>query len=233
MNEELAVEPSRRELAVSRTVDAARERAEMKVKAFLDAAHELLADGGDFTLQMVVERSGQSLRSFYQHFDGKHELVLALFEESTQASADQLAEAIRDLDNPVERLRTFVVEYHRLCLLGTARYAEKPLQSRAMAQFAHQLLIYHPIDATRAFAPLVSMLNDLLHEAAHAQAIRADLDDEPAGFLLQAIMFNAFVPTIAGTPASDDPSAAAQKLWNLLFDGLSPIRGLGDEHADP
>ncbi len=30
---------------MSRTVDPARERAEMKVKAFLDAAHELLAAG--------------------------------------------------------------------------------------------------------------------------------------------------------------------------------------------
>ena len=37
--------------------------------------------GKDFTVQDVVERSGQSLRSFYQYFAGKHELLLALFEE--------------------------------------------------------------------------------------------------------------------------------------------------------
>jgi AcrR family transcriptional regulator len=36
----------------------------------------------DFTVQEVVDRSRQSLRSFYQHFDGKHELLLALFEDA-------------------------------------------------------------------------------------------------------------------------------------------------------
>jgi len=215
------VEPSRRELAVSRTVDPARERAEMKVQAFLDAAHELLAAGGDFTLQMVVERSGQSLRSFYQHFAGKHELLLALFEESIQASATQLAEELGEGGDPLDRLRTFVLEYHRLCLQGTARYAETPLQSRAMAQYAQQLLIYHPAEATQAFAPLVAILDGLLREARRAEAVRADLDDDVAGFVLQSVMFNAFVPTIAGTPAADDPSASAEKLWGLLFQGLS------------
>ena len=41
-------------------------------------------------MQEVVERSGQSLRSFYQHFDGKHELLLALFEESVTSTVQFL-----------------------------------------------------------------------------------------------------------------------------------------------
>ncbi len=67
----------------------------------------------------------------------------------------------------------------------------------------------------------MSILDDLLQDARRAEVIRADLDDDVAGFVLQAVMFNAFVPTIAGTPAGDDPSAAAEKLWRLLFHGLS------------
>ena len=221
VSEEAMVEPSRRELAVSRTVDPARERAEMKVKAFLDAAHALLAEDGDFTLQMVVERSGQSLRSFYQHFAGKHELLLALFEESIQASAAQLFDELGEGGDPVDRLRTFVLAYHRLCLQGTARYAETPLQSRAMAQYAQQLLIYHPDEATQAFAPLVAIIDDLIDAARRSEVIRADLDDDVAGYVLQAVMFNAFVPTIAGTSPSADPTASAERLWALLFHGLS------------
>lgn len=221
VTEEVAVEPSRRERAVSRAVDPARERAEMKVTAFVDAAHDLLADGGDFTLQQVVERSGQSLRSFYQHFAGKHDLLLALFEESVQRSADQLADELRDIDDPLERLRTFVLTYHRLCLRGTARYADKPLQSRAMAQFAQQLLIFHPAEATQAFSPLMTTLRDVLRSAAEAGGIRDDVDDETAAFILQAVMFNAFLPTIAGTISTEDPADAAEKLWRLLRHGLS------------
>ena len=54
-----------------------------RVQQFLNAAREIIAEKGstEFTVQEVVDRSKQSLRSFYQYFDGKHELLLALFEE--------------------------------------------------------------------------------------------------------------------------------------------------------
>ena len=79
-----AAPTSFRDVAVARVVDPARLRAERRVQRFLDAALELMSStsGKDFTVQEVVERSGQSLRSFYQYFAGKYELLLALFEES-------------------------------------------------------------------------------------------------------------------------------------------------------
>ena len=67
-----------RELAVARSLDSARTRAESRVQRFLDSALELMngaSTGKEFTVQEVVERSGQSLRSFYQYFGGKHELL--------------------------------------------------------------------------------------------------------------------------------------------------------------
>src|SRR3954471_12749445 len=81
-----------RELAVARSLDPARVRAEKRVQRFLDAALELMNSAPDreFTVQEVVERSGQSLRSFYQYFAGKHELLLALFEEAVRTTAEQL-----------------------------------------------------------------------------------------------------------------------------------------------
>ena len=82
-----------REQAVARSLDSARARAENRVQRFIDAALELIADsstGKDFTVQEVVERSGQSLRSFYQYFDGKYELLLALFEDSVRSTAQEL-----------------------------------------------------------------------------------------------------------------------------------------------
>src|SRR5438045_9028199 len=118
---EAAVEPAptgatRRELAVARVVDPARARAESRVQRFLDAALELMntASGKEFTVQEVVERSGQSLRSFYQYFAGKYELLLALFEESVRSTAEQLRDAIAAQDDPLERLHRFTVEYYRL-----------------------------------------------------------------------------------------------------------------------
>src|SRR5690554_1241345 len=101
---------SRRDLAVARSLDPARARAEKRVQGFLDAASELLSnpDTKDFTVHEVVEKSGQSLRSFYQYFAGKYELMLALFEESMNFMADHLSTAVSGSDDPVELLRIFM-----------------------------------------------------------------------------------------------------------------------------
>src|SRR5881275_1997180 len=101
---------TRRELAVARVVDPARARAETRVQRFLDAALELMnsTSGKEFTVQEVVERSGQSLRSFYQYFDGKYELLLALFEDSVRTTADQLRELVAEESTASDRLHCFV-----------------------------------------------------------------------------------------------------------------------------
>src|ERR1044071_7315655 len=106
-----------RELAVARSLDPARVRAENRVQRFLDAALELMASAPDkeFTVQEVVERSGQSLRSFYQYFAGKHELLLAIFEESIRSSAEHMHELIEAEADPLERLHIFATEYYRQC----------------------------------------------------------------------------------------------------------------------
>src|SRR2546427_8222498 len=81
-------EPAWRQRAVSRSLSAARSRAEQRVQRFLDAALDLIdeKDTTDFTIQEVVDRSKQSLRGFYQYFDGKDDLLLALFEETIRES---------------------------------------------------------------------------------------------------------------------------------------------------
>ena len=54
-------------------------------------------------MQEVVDRSRQSLRSFYLQFDGKHELLLALFEDALSRSADQIRAATANQDDPIDR----------------------------------------------------------------------------------------------------------------------------------
>src|SRR5215210_4090240 len=109
VNEPVPVDESSswRELAVARSLDPARVRAEKRVQRFLDAAMELMisSPGKEFTVQEVVERSGQSLRSFYQYFAGKYELLLALFEESVRSTAAVLREAIAEENDALGRLR--------------------------------------------------------------------------------------------------------------------------------
>src|SRR5271163_3991888 len=151
-----ATEPvRRRDLAVARSLDSARLRSEGRVQRFLDAGFELLSraeSGKEFTVQEVVDRSGQSLRSFYQYFAGKHELLLALFDEAILSTADRLEEQLVRQDTPLERLHCFV------------------------AEFCHQLLTAHQTEASRAFVPLVSLLETVLDDAAKSGDVPAGMN---------------------------------------------------------
>jgi AcrR family transcriptional regulator len=220
---------TRRELAVARALDQARSRAENRVELFLDAARELMnTNSGEFTVQEVVERSGQSLRTFYQYFAGKHELLLALFEESIRAAAAHLQDVVQSYDEPLERLQRFAVEYFRMCRvqpLGEPRVGPAP----AMVEFAQQLLTSHPAEAAEAFAPLVVMLETLLDEAAAAGEIRRGLDHRRiAGVVLQATMFNTFAAAISGSPSGRDRDAESGVLWDLLLQGIGAA---GEDHS--
>lgn len=216
--------PTWRELAVARSLSPARTRAENRVQRFLDAALELMntGDSSEFTVQEVVERSGQSLRSFYQYFGGKDELMLALFEESVRSTADHLRERVAKEDDALERLHVFVVEYYRVCRPARKRKPSKEFSpSPVLVEFAQQLLTAHPVEAARAFMPLVTLFEEILDAAADAGAIRTDLDRRRiTGVALEAIMFNAFSATIAGAPVHPDGADAAEELWDLLFNGL-------------
>jgi AcrR family transcriptional regulator len=221
-----ATEPvRRRDLAVARSLDSARLRSEGRVQRFLDAGFELLAraeSGKEFTVQEVVDRSGQSLRSFYQYFAGKHELLLALFDEAILSTADRLEEQINRQSTPLERLHCFVVDYYRMCLPAPKGRASKNNPTPVMAEFCHQLLTAHQTEASRAFVPLVTLLEKVLDEAAESGDIGQGLDHaEVAGVILSTIMFNAaYAQTISGNGHVPEGDHAAAQLWEFLSGGI-------------
>jgi AcrR family transcriptional regulator len=215
-----------RELAVARSLDSARLRAETRVQRFLDAAIELFNSGSgkDFTVQEVVDRSGQSLRSFYQYFGGKHELLLALFEESVRTTTEYLGERVAAQDDALERLHCFVVEYYRLC--RPTEDGQPGVSGRApfMAEFAQQLLTEHPKEAARVFSPLVALFEEVLDQAVAAGAVRAGQSHGPiVGVVLEAIMFNTFSSTIGGMSVHPHEGNSAEDLWELIFHGIGSV----------
>lgn len=218
---------TRRDLSVARVIDPARERAENRVQRFLDAAFELMATTGkDFTLQEVVEKSGLSLRSFYQYFNGKHELLLALLEDSVRRNEDELRAALAKESAPLDRLHSFVVTYYRMCRQSSTKAATKAtpkLRVPALAEFAQQLLRDHPQEAVAAFAPVLALCEQVLADAADDAAIRTDLRiRRVAGYVLQTVMFNAFVDRTISDARGRGEASAAEETWSLIFGGLHP-----------
>src|SRR5205807_4446267 len=92
-----------RERALERSLRTARAKAASRSDRFIQTAVELLSETGrtDFTVQELVERSKTSLRSFYQHFGSKDELLLALFEEVIRVQAADWRQELVEMD-PVD-----------------------------------------------------------------------------------------------------------------------------------
>jgi AcrR family transcriptional regulator len=179
-------EPAWKQRAVERSTKAAKLRAGQRVERFLDAAQAIITQKGttDFTVQEIVERSGQSLRSFYQHFDGKHELLLALFEDALRRSADQIRAAATGQPDPLDRLKIAV---HLLFELSRPDpTAERPL----FTDFAPQLLLSHPTEVKVAHTPLLTLFEELMIQAEAAGLLRPNFKPRRAAALtMQTVIF--------------------------------------------
>jgi AcrR family transcriptional regulator len=210
-------EPAWKQRAVERSTRAAKMRAEQRVQRFLDAAQSLITREGttDFTVQQVVEASNQSLRSFYQHFDGKHELLLALFEDALRRATDQIRAAASVPETPLDRVKVAVQLLFELSRPDPA--ARRPL----FTDFAPRLLISHPTEVRGAHAPLLTLLTDLLTEAEEAGALRSGISPRRAAALtMQTVMFVA-QGAVVSEDDDDLPVITADEIWDFCAKGFA------------
>jgi AcrR family transcriptional regulator len=209
-------EPAWKQRAVERSTRAAKMRAEQRVQRFLDAAQSLITREGttDFTVQQVVEASNQSLRSFYQHFDGKHELLLALFEDALRRATDQIRAAASVPEAPLDRVRVAAQLLFELSRPDPA--ARRPL----FTDFAPRLLISHPIEVRGAHAPLLTLLTELLTEAYDAGALRSGVSPRRAAALtMQTVMFVAQSAIVSDV--DELPVITADEVWDFCAKGFA------------
>lgn len=209
-------EPAWKQRAVERSLKGAKARAEQRVQRFLDAAQAIITEKGstDFTVQEVVDRSKQSLRSFYLQFNGKHELLLALFEDALSRSADQIRAAATGRSDPLEQLRIAVELLYELSRPDPT--AKRPL----FTDFAPQLLISHPAEVKIAHAPLVALFVELMDKAEAEGKLRAGINTRRiAAMTMQTVMF---IAQSSGAP--DDATAhpiAADEVWAFCAHGFA------------
>jgi AcrR family transcriptional regulator len=207
-------EPAWKQRAVERSLRSAKERAGQRVQKFLDAAQAIIVEKGstDFTVQEVVERSQQSLRSFYLQFDGKHELLLALYEEAVVRMTAQIRAATENHDEPVEQLRVAVELLYQLCQPDPV--ARRPL----FTDFGTQLLISHPVEMRTAYASLFALFTELLERTRDAGQLRENAEPgRIASMMMQSIMFIA-------QPASADmlpQPIRADEVWEFCAHGIT------------
>ena len=208
-------EPAWKQRAVERSIKTAKLRAAQRVQRFLDAAQSIIIEKGstDFTVQEVVDRSRQSLRSFYLQFDGKHELLLALFEDALSRSADQIRAATAGHTDPLERLKVAVQ------LLFESSRPDPAAKRPLFTDFAPRLLVSHPSEVKVAHAPLVVLLTELMEDAAEAGALRAGLSPKRmAAITMQTVMF---VAQSSGSEEGSNKPVSADEVWDFVSHGFA------------
>ena len=208
-------EPAWKQRAVERSIKTAKLRAAQRVQRFLDAAQSIIIEKGstDFTVQEVVDRSRQSLRSFYLQFDGKHELLLALFEDALSRSADQIRAATSGPADPVERLKVAIE------LLFESSRPDPAAKRPLFTDFAPRLLVSHPSEVKVAHAPLLALLTELMEDAHEAGKIRAGLNPRRmAAMTMQTVMF---VAQSSGGDDTTNKPISAQEVWDFVAHGFA------------
>src|SRR3954454_22747360 len=195
-------EPDWRERAVSRSLNAARSRAEERVQRFLDAAFELIDEKGstEFTIQEVVERSKQSLRGFYEYFDGKDELVLALFEETVREAVADIRDAVDAQSEPLPRLRAFVVTLHEWCDPDESPRKRGRHIRRPISEFSMHLAANHAERVRAALGPQTRLLRELITAACDAGAIRVSDVRQATALVQQTVMYSWFGNRLVADP---------------------------------
>jgi AcrR family transcriptional regulator len=209
-------EPAWKQRAVERSIKTAKLRAAQRVQRFLDAAQAIIIEKGstDFTVQEVVDRSRQSLRSFYLQFDGKHELLLALFEDALSRSADQIRAATSNQKDPLESLKVAVT------LLFESSRPDPTAKRPLFTDFAPRLLVSHPTEVNIAHAPLLALLTELMEAASEAGELRAGINAKRmAAMTMQTVMF---VSQHSGDPGDGSVHPiTADEVWDFCSHGFA------------
>jgi AcrR family transcriptional regulator len=195
--------------ALDRSLVDARKRALDKSNGFVLAAMKLLEETGDlqFTVQEVVDRSKLSLRSFYQTFASKDELLLALFEEYIATAAIWQREQMEREDDPIEQIRIFLTS------LWEGKLA--PDVVRALARYNLTLASTRPAELERALAPQLEVLLEAVERGVATGQVRGDVSSRRLSEILLHTGTAAVHTTIlrTGQESPDD-------VWAMCLGGI-------------
>jgi AcrR family transcriptional regulator len=150
---------------VGRSLDGARRRSIDRGARLIRAAATVLerTGGESLTVQEVADEAGQSLRTLYQYFSSKDDLLLAVYEESSGTYARMIRAAIAEVDEPVERLAAGLIAATRMPALH-----DRAGVDRGLSRLRLQLSQAEPALLARSQEPVTAVLRELVADALEA-----------------------------------------------------------------
>ncbi|MDT5137294.1 MAG: hypothetical protein QOD58_1556 [Mycobacterium sp.] len=172
------------ERTLERRLSTARARALARSSRFLATALELVQESGraDFTIQALIDRSNLSLRAFYQHFAGKEELLLALYENVTSQFTEDIRQEVAAADGPMEQLEAFCRGF-----LSRAESSQN-LGGRVATIYNLSLEIERPAEFAKVWEPQHKLLTKILTACSRAGLVRKDLTPAQLTTLLNSTL---------------------------------------------
>ncbi|KUI24589.1 TetR family transcriptional regulator [Mycobacterium sp. IS-1496] len=168
---------------------------------FMRSALAILGETGrtDFTVLEVVERSKTSLRSFYQHFSTKDELLLALIERIMAESARHWRAATDDLSGPAA-LRALI---DRICVPPGSDTQDRV--NKGLTSYNDRLAESMPRQYAQVLAPLHALIADIIRRGVADGDFRDDLDVDATSALIMQSVLGAMRLRVLGAELSGAP----------------------------
>jgi AcrR family transcriptional regulator len=203
--------------ANERTPDATSADPDSRESRFMRSALSILAETGrtDFTVLEVVERSKTSLRSFYQHFTTKDELLLALIDTIMSESTKHWRKETDGLP-AAEAMRLLI---DRICT--PAESTKQDSINRGLTYYNDHLAESLPKEYSRVLSPLHQLIGEILERGKAEGTFRADLQSETTAALIMQANLGAMRLRSLGAELNGIP-IDAKHIYDFCVRGLLP-----------
>jgi AcrR family transcriptional regulator len=200
--------PEWKRQSVERSLQVARAKAQDRSDRFVASATALMEERGDidFTVQDIVDRAKMSIRTFYNFFASKDDVLVAVHET---VLANEVAPRLRkrcDVEkDPVLKLRVYI----------EGIFAPT---SRALTTFRNRLAETRPDDLDRAFKPQIELVQELIRGVSDAGKLKGQLSADKAAYLVHHTVLAAVHDRILAP--SHDIGVTADDLWIFCCTGI-------------
>jgi AcrR family transcriptional regulator len=186
---------------------ATAEEVESRPARFMKSALAILGETGrtDFTVLEVVERSKTSLRSFYQHFSTKDELLLALVDKIMSESTARWRADTEGLD-AVTALRVLVER-----ISAPAASTKQGSINRGLTFYNDHLAETLPREYARVLAPLHTLISEIIATGISERVFRTASESETdttSALIMQTVLgalrLRALGAELNGSPIEGD-----------------------------
>lgn len=157
---------------------------ESRPARFMRSALAILGETGrtDFTVLEVVERSKTSLRSFYQHYSTKDELLLALVDKIMSESTARWRADLEGLD-AVTALRVLVDR-----ISAPAASTKQDSINRGLTFYNDHLAESLPREYARVLSPVHALISDIVDRGITEGVFRADASVSSSTLIMQTVL---------------------------------------------